>query len=68
MKTNGCVTWNVISKSDGSEGDEYKVDGVDEVPLWLGESERDRGDHNEGQEENPRHGHQVDQPVDFDPF
>ena len=59
------LSWNVISESDGGEGDEDEVDGVDEVPLRLGEREGDRGDDDEGDDENPRHGHQVDQPLEF---
>ena len=59
------LSWNVISESDGGEGDEDEVDGVDEVPLRLCERERDRGDDDEGGDEDPRHGHQVDQPLDL---
>ena len=58
-------TWYVVSESDGGEGDEDEVDGVDEVPLWLGEAECDGGDDNEGDNENTSHGHQVDQPVNL---
>ena len=59
------LSWNVISESDGGEGDEDEVDGVDEVPLRLGEREGDRGDDDEGDDEDPRHGQQVDQPLEF---
>ena len=60
----GEPTGNVVSEPDGGERDEDEVDGVDKVPVGLGEREDDPRDDDEGGDEGPRHGQEVDQPLD----
>ena len=60
----GPLSWHVVPQTDGAEGDEAEVEGLQEVPVALqrweddGRDEEEAGDGHGGEQRGVDHGHE----------